>query len=247
MWLGRVAEGRLLRAEHLDSNLRVAFARLVNALLVVIAVLITLPLVGIDLTVLSIFGGALGVGLGFGLQKIASNYMSGFIILVERSIRHGDMVTADNFYGQVQAITTRSVIVKALDGREAIIPNETFITQTVLNHSLTNRKVRIGLPVQISYGSDLEKAMALMAVAAKANPRVLDDPQPASYLVRFADSGFDLELGFWIGDSESGQLNVRSELNLAIWRDFRREGIEIPYPRREVRLLPSLENEAKPL
>jgi len=247
MWLGRVAEGRLLRAEHLDSNLRVAFARLVNALLVVMGVLITLPLVGIDLTVLSVFGGALGVGLGFGLQKIASNYMSGFIILVERSIRHGDMVTADNFYGQVQAITTRSVIVRALDGREAIIPNETFITQTVLNHSLTNRKVRIGLPVQISYGSDLEKAMALMAGAAKANPRVLDDPQPASYLVRFADSGFDLELGFWIGDSESGQLNVRSELNLAIWRDFRREGIEIPYPRREVRLLPSLENEAKPL
>ena len=247
MWLGRVAEGRLLRAEHLDSNLRVAFARLVNALLVVIGVLITLPLVGIDLTVLSVFGGALGVGLGFGLQKIASNYMSGFIILVERSIRHGDMVTADNFYGQVQAITTRSVIVKALDGREAIIPNETFITQTVLNHSLTNRKVRIGLPVQISYGSDLEKAMALMAGAAKANPRVLDDPQPASYLVRFADSGFDLELGFWIGDSESGQLNVRSELNLAIWRDFRREGIEIPYPRREVRLLSPLENEAKPI
>jgi len=247
MWLGRVAEGRLLRAEHLDSNLRVAFARLVNALLVVMGVLITLPLVGIDLTVLSVFGGALGVGLGFGLQKIASNYMSGFIILVERSIRHGDMVTADNFYGQVQAITTRSVIVRALDGREAIIPNETFITQTVLNHSLTNRKVRIGLPVQISYGSDLEKAMVLMAGAAKANPRVLDDPQPASYLVRFADSGFDLELGFWIGDSESGQLNVRSELNLAIWRDFRREGIEIPYPRREVRLLPSLENEAKPL
>ena len=247
MWLGRVAEGRLLRAEHLDSNLRVAFARLVNALLVVMGVLITLPLVGIDLTVLSVFGGALGVGLGFGLQKIASNYMSGFIILVERSIRHGDMVTADNFYGQVQAITTRSVIVRALDGREAIIPNETFITQTVLNHSLTNRKVRIGLPVQISYGSDLEKAMVLMAGAAKANPRVLDDPQPTSYLVRFADSGFDLELGFWIGDSESGQLNVRSELNLAIWRDFRREGIEIPYPRREVRLLPSLENEAKPL
>ena len=247
MWLGRVAEGRLLRAEHLDSNLRVAFARLVNALLVVMGVLITLPLVGIDLTVLSVFGGALGVGLGFGLQKIASNYMSGFIILVERSIRHGDMVTADSFYGQVQAITTRSVIVRALDGREAIIPNETFITQTVLNHSLTNRKVRIGLPVQISYGSDLEKAMVLMAGAAKANPRVLDDPQPASYLVRFADSGFDLELGFWIGDSESGQLNVRSELNLAIWRDFRREGIEIPYPRREVRLLPSLENEAKPL
>jgi small-conductance mechanosensitive channel len=247
MWLGRVAEGRLLRAEQLDSNLRVAFARLVNALLVVIGVLVTLPLVGIDLTVLSVFGGALGVGLGFGLQKIASNYMSGFIILVERSIRHGDMVTADNFYGEVQAITTRSVIVKALDGREAIIPNETFITQTVLNHSFTSRNVRVGLPVQISYKSDLEKAMALMTAAARANPRVLQDPEPATYVVRFADSGIDLELGFWIGDPEAGQLNVRSELNLAIWQGFRRDGIEIPYPQREVRLLAGLENPDKPI
>ncbi len=239
MWLGRIAEGRLLRAEHLDSNLRVAFARLLNALLVVIGVLITLPLVGIDLTVLSVFGGALGVGLGFGLQKIASNYMSGFIILIERSIRHGDMVTADNFYGEVQAITTRSVIVKALDGREAIIPNETFITQTVLNHSFTSRNVRIGLPVQISYGSDLEKAMALMTAAAGANPRVLKDPEPLTYVVRFADSGIDLELGFWIGDPEVGQLSIRSDLNLAVWRSFQAEGIEIPFPQREIRVLTS--------
>ncbi len=247
LWLGRVAESRLLRADGLDANLRVAFARLLNALLVVIGVLITLPLVGIDLTVLSVFGGALGVGLGFGLQKIASNYMSGFIILIERSIRHGDMVTADSFYGEVQAITTRSVIVKALDGREAIIPNETFITQTVLNHSFTSRNVRVGLPVQISYASDLEKAMALMTAAARANPRVLQDPEPQTYVVRFADSGIDLELGFWIGDPEAGQLGVRSDLNLAVWRSFRAEGIVIPFPQREIRLLPGSENREKPI
>jgi small-conductance mechanosensitive channel len=185
------------------------------------------------------------VGLGFGLQKIASNYMSGFIILLERSIRHGDMVTADNFYGEVQAITTRSVIVKALDGREAIIPNETFITQTVLNHSFTSRNVRIGLPVQISYGSDLEKAMALMTAAARANPRVLKDPEPLTYVVRFADSGIDLELGFWIGDPEVGQLSIRSDLNLAVWRSFQAEGIAIPFPQREIRLLPTSENQGK--
>jgi small-conductance mechanosensitive channel len=247
LWAGRLAEERLLKADGLDANLRVAFARLVNALLVVIGVLVTLPLVGIDLTVLSVFGGALGVGLGFGLQKIASNYMSGFIILVERSIRHGDMITADNFYGEVRAITTRSVIVKALDGREAIIPNETFITQTVLNHSFSNREVRVALPVQVSYASDLDKVMALMTAVALANPRVLKDPPPAAYVVRFADNGIDLELGFWIGDPESGQMNVRSELNLAIWRGFRDAGIEIPFPQHEVRLVGTPETQAKPI
>ncbi len=245
LWLGRLAESRLLKADRLDANLRVAFARLVNALLVVMGILITLPLVGLDLTVLSVFGGALGVGLGFGLQKIASNYMSGFIILVERSIRHGDMITADNFYGEVRAITTRSVVVKALDGREAIIPNETFITQTVLNHSFTSRDVRLGLQVQVAYASDLEKVMALMTGLALANPRVLPEPPPATYVLRFADSGIDLELGFWIRDPEAGQLNVRSELNLAIWQAFRREGIEIPYPQREVRLVDTSKSDIK--
>lgn len=247
LWLGRVLERRLLRAEHLDANLRVAFSRLITALLVVVGVLITLPLVGIDLTVLSFFGGALGVGLGIGLQKIASNYMSGFIILLERSVRHGDMVTADNFYGEVRAITARSVIVQSLDGREAIIPNEMFITQTVLNHSLLNRKVRLGLPVQISYASDLQKAMALMTAAACAHPRVLQDPAPATCLVRFADIGIDLELGVWITDPEAGQLNLRSDLNLVIWETFKREGIEIPYPQREVRLVAGPDNPIKAL
>jgi len=245
LWLGRVLERRLLKAEHLDANLRVAFSRLINALLVVVGVLITLPLVGMDITVLSFFGGALGVGLGIGLQKIASNYMSGFIILLERSVRHGDMITADNFYGEVRAITARSVIVQSLDGREAIIPNEMFITQTVLNHSLLNRKVRLGLPVQISYRSDLQKAMALMTAAACAHPRVLRDPAPATCLVRFADSGIDLELGVWIADPEAGQLNLRSDLNLVIWEGFKREGIEIPYPQREVRLLGAGESPVK--
>lgn len=246
LWLGRVFERRLLRAEHLDANLCVAFSRLINAMLVVVGVLITLPLAGIDLTVLSFFGGALGVGLGIGLQKIASNYMSGFIILLERSVRLGDLVTADNFYGEVRAITARSVIVQSLDGREAIIPNEMFITQTVLNHSLSNRKVRLGLPVQISYASDLQKAMALMSAAACAQPRVLQDPAPQTLLVRFADSGIDLELGLWIDDPEAGQLSLRSAINLAIWEGFGREGIQIPYPQREIRLIADAQSATKP-
>ena len=143
LWLGSAIEGRLMRADSLHSSLRVVLARLAKSLLVLVALLVVLPLVGIDLTVLSVFGGALGVGLGFGLQKIASNYVSGFIILLDRSIRIGDMITADNFYGRVRRITTRYVVVEALDGREAIIPNDTLITTTVLNHTHSYQKVRL--------------------------------------------------------------------------------------------------------
>ncbi|HEY5293734.1 MAG TPA: mechanosensitive ion channel domain-containing protein [Burkholderiales bacterium] len=238
LWLSGAIEARLMRAESLHSSLRVVFARLATALLVLLAVLIVLPLVGIDLTVLSVFGGAIGVGLGFGLQKIASNYVSGFIILLDRSIRIGDLITADNFYGEVKNITTRYVVVRAGDGREAIIPNEMLITATVLNHSYSNRQVRLAIQVQVSYKGDPERAMRLMEEAAGKHPRVLADPPPKAFLARFADSGIELELGIWIGDPEIGMLNIRSELNLAIWRAFQQAGIEIPYPQREVRVLP---------
>jgi small-conductance mechanosensitive channel len=214
------------------------FARLSRSLLVLLAILIVLPLVGIDLTVLSVFGGAIGVGLGFGLQKVASNYVSGFIILLDRSIRIGDLITADNFYGEVKGITTRYVVVRALDGREAIIPNEMLITTTVQNHSYSNRQIRLAIPVQVAYMDDPERAMRLMQEVARKHPRVLAEPPPKAFLARFADSGIELELGVWIGDPETGMLNIRSELNLAIWRAFREAGIEIPYPQREVRILP---------
>ena len=237
LWLSGAIEARLMRAEALHSSLRVVFARLATALLLLLAVLLVLPLVGIDLTVLSVFGGAIGVGLGFGLQKIASNYVSGFIILLDRSIRIGDLITADNFYGEVKNITTRYVVVRALDGREAIIPNEMLITTTVLNHSYSNRQIRLAIPVQIAYQDDPERAMRLMEEAAGKHPRVLADPPPKAFLARFADSGIELELGVWIGDPETGMLNIRSELNLAIWRAFQEAGIHIPYPQRETRIL----------
>ena len=214
------------------------FSRLATALLVLLAVLIVLPLVGIDLTVLSVFGGAIGVGLGFGLQKIASNYVSGFIILLDRSIRIGDLITVDNFYGEVKNITTRYVVVRALDGREAIIPNELLIATTVLNHSYSNRQIRLALNLQVAYRSDLQRATQLMEEVARKHQRVLADPPPKAFLLRFADSGVDLELGVWIGDPENGVLSIRSELLLEIWRAFQEAGIEIPYPQREVRILP---------
>ena len=242
LWLSGAVEARLMRAESLHSSLRVVFARLAKSLLILVAVLMVLPLVGIDLTILSVFGGAIGVGLGFGLQKIASNYVSGFIILLDRSIRIGDLITADNFYGEVKNITTRYVVVRALDGREAIIPNEMLITTTVQNHSYSNRQIRLAIQVQVACKGDPERAMRLMEAAAGEHPRGLADPPPSAFLARFADSGIELELGVWIDDPEAGMLNIRSELNLAIWRAFQQAGIEIPYPQREVRVLPGADS-----
>ena len=237
LWVGAAVEARLMRAERLDSSLRAVFARLAKALLLVAAVLIVLPLIGVDLTVLSVFGGALGVGLGLGLQKIASNYLSGFIILLDRSIRLGDLITADGHHGQVTRITTRYVVVRALTGVEAIIPNDTLVTTTVLNHSYTDKRVRLAVRVQVGYGADLERAFAIMLSAARAHPRVLKDPAPSALLLDFADSGINLELGFWIEDPEAGSLSVRSELSVALLEKFRASGIEIPYPRRDVMVL----------
>lgn len=230
LWAGSAIEARLARAENLHSGLRVAFSRLVKSLLVLVALLIVLPLVGIDLTVLSVFGGALGVGLGFGLQRIASNYVSGFIILLDRSITIGDLIMADNFYGKVKAITMRYALVAAPDGREAIIPNETLMTQTVLNYTHSDSKVRLATRVRVDYGADVERAMRILREIALRHPRVLQDPSAAAQLVKFADTGIDLELGFWTGDPEQGSQNVLSDLNLEILREMRAAGIVLATP-----------------
>jgi small-conductance mechanosensitive channel len=239
LWAGAALEARLMRAEGLHSSLRVVFARIGRTLLIVVAVLVALPLMGIDLTVLSVFGGALGVGLGLGLQKIASNYVSGFIILLDRSIRLGDMITADGHYGEVTRITTRYVVVRSLTGVEAIIPNDTLVTTTVLNHSYTDKNIRLAVRVQVAYGTDIPATLRLLADVARRHPRVRRDPEPGAYLASLADSGVELELGFWISDPEGGSLNVRSEISVAMLEEFRTRGIEIPFPQREVRLLQS--------
>jgi len=230
LWAGNAIEARLMRAETLHTSLRAVLSRLVKSLLVLVALLIVFQLVGIDLTVLSVFGGALGVGLGFGLQKIASNYVSGFIILLDRSVQLGDMITADNFHGKLTQITTRYVVVRALDGREAMIPNETLITQTMVNHTHTDAKVRLATQIQVDYGSDIEQAMRILVEVARRHPRVLADPPPAALLNKFADSGIDLEVGFWIGDPENGSGNVRSDINVGIYRAFVSADIGIAYP-----------------
>ena len=237
LWVGGAIEARLMAATGLDSNLRVLFSRLAKALLIVVAVLIGLPLVGIDLTTLSVFGGALGVGLGFGLQKIAANYVSGFIILLDRSIRIGNLISVGADRGQVTQITTRFTVVRGLTGIEAIVPNEMLVGSVVQNESYSDPKVRIALPVQVAYSSDVERALAILVEAALAQPRVLRDPAPKALVTLFADSGINLELGFWIEDPEAGTGEVRSAIYLAVWHAFREAGIEIPYPQREVRVL----------
>ena len=237
LWLSSAIEARLNRAVGLDSNLRMVFARLTKALLILLAVLIVLPQVGIDLTTLSIFGGALGVGLGFGLQKIASNYVSGFIILLDNSIRIGNTITVGTDHGEVTRITTRYTVLRSLGGVEALVPNELLVGSVVQNESYSDPQVRIMLPVQVAYDSDLERAMAIMAAAAAAQPRVLAEPAPAVLLSEFADSGINLELAFWVADPQNGTGQLRSEINLAIWREFKQAGISIPFPQREIRIL----------
>ena len=237
LWAGAALEVRLMRAEGLHSSLRVVFARLGRAVLLVAAVLVVLPLMGVDLTVLSVFGGALGVGLGLGLQKIASNYLSGFIILLDRSIRLGDMITADGHYGEVTRITTRYAVVRSLNGVEAIIPNDVLVTTTVLNHSYSDKRVRLTLRVQVGYRTDMAMVLKLMVDLAQRHPRVLRDPEPTAQVSQLADSGVDVELGFWIEDPERGSQNVRSDLSVGLLAEFRARGVEIPYPQREVRLV----------
>lgn len=237
MWVGALIEDRIMRSASLDGNLKVVFSRVVRGALTLIAVLAALSFVGIDITVLGVFGGALGVGLGFGLQKIASNLVSGFIILLDRSVRIGDLITVSPYHGTVSQINTRYTVVRGLDGVEALVPNEKLVTDIVQNHSFTETRGRAKVNVQVAYGADVELAMSLMLKAAEGIPRVLENPAPAALLLNFGADGMDLEMGFWVQDPALGSGSIRSTINLQIWRSFREHGIEIPYAQREIRIL----------
>jgi small-conductance mechanosensitive channel len=237
LWGSRIFENRLLRVHNINMNLRVVLAKLLRVILLFIAIMIALSAVGLDITMLSVFGGALGVGLGFGLQRIASNYVSGFIILLDKSMQIGDVVTIDMHYGVVSDLRTRYLVLRKLDGTEVIIPNETMITNPVINHSFTDHKARVQLPIQVSYDSELEVAMQLMREAAERHPRVLVEPAPSVQIRGFGESGIDLMLIVWIPDPEEGSAALQSEIYLEIWQAFKQNNISIPYPQREVRIL----------
>ena len=237
LWIAGVIEAKLMRLHALDANLRIVGVRVAKAGLTVIAILTSLALVGIDMTALSVFTGALGVGLGLGLQKIASNYVSGFIILLDRSIRIGNIVQVGSDSGEVTQITTRYTVLKHPGGTEFIVPNETLIGSTVQNQTYSNNQLRLATTIGVAYDTDLDLAQRLMIEAAAAHPRVLGSPAPKAFLTQFADSSINLELGFWIDDPEEGKGNIVSDVNFAIWRAFKEHGVAIPFPQREVRIL----------
>ncbi len=237
LWLSRWVENRLMGTMQINMNLRVVLSKLVRILFSLIAVLMALSAVGLDITLLSVFGGALGVGLGFGLQKIASNYVSGFIILLDDSIHIGDIVTVEPHYGVVSELRSRYMVLRKLDNTEVIIPNENLVTNVMINHSMTDRRVRVQMSLQVSYQTDLDLAMKLMMEAARTQERVLPDPAPSALVRAFADSGIELLLNVWINDPENGSARLQSEIYLDIWRAFKTNGVSIPYPQREVRIL----------
>jgi len=230
LWISAAIESRLLRRESMDLSTRKIAASAIRALLLFIGLLFALSAAGIDLTALGVLGGALGVGLGFGLQKLAANYVSGFVILAERSLRIGDMVKVDGFEGRVTDIKTRYTVIRSLGGKEAIVPNEILITQRVENSSLADPRVLLNTVVQVDYDCDVDSVMKSLAAAVVDVPRVLSEPGPSVQLTRFADSGIELSIFFWIADPENGSGGVRSDVNLAIWHTLKRLGVDIPYP-----------------
>lgn len=236
LFIARLLEGRVDRLADVNPSARELVKKLSRILLVILAFLLALNATGIDLTALAVFSGALGVGIGFGLQKVVANFISGVILLMDRSIKPGDVIETQGTYGWINHLGARYTSIITRDGTEFLIPNEDMITQPVVNWSFSDRRVRRKIPVSVSYESDIRKAMALMEEAAKSAPRVLKNPPPVARLMAFGESGVDLELRLWIEDPQAGVVNVASEVMLAIWDMFHEEGIVFPYPHRVVEI-----------
>jgi small-conductance mechanosensitive channel len=235
LWISAAIESRLLRnATGGELSLRKAASNATRALLMFVGLMLAVSAVGIDLTAFSVLGGAIGVGVGFGLQKLAANYVSGFVILAERSMRIGDNVRVDNFEGVVMEINARYTVIRSLTGRESIVPNEMLITTRVENLSLADSRVWLFTVVSVGYESDENLVMELLKQAALNQPRVLRDPGPSVNLSVFGADGLEFKVGFWIADPENGSDNLRSMINLDILRSLRANHIEIPYPQRVI-------------
>jgi small-conductance mechanosensitive channel len=238
LWVSSGIERRLLKGSGNSLSLRKMASNIVRALLLFVGLLFALSAVGIDLTALSVLGGAIGVGIGFGLQKIASNYVSGFVVLAERSLRIGDMVKVDGFEGRITDIRTRYTVIRALNGRESIVPNEMLITQRVENLSLADSKVALTTIVQVAYGTDVRALQPKLETVLRGVARVIDQPGPVVQLTDFAADGMSLTLVYWIADPENGLGGVRSDVNLAVLDALNAAGVEIPYPHRILHMVP---------
>ena len=234
LWLSRLLENKFMRADQLNVNLRVVLSKLIRIILLFIATLVALSAVGLDITLLSVFGGALGVGLGFGLQRIASNYVSGFIILLDKSMQIGDMITVDKHYGVIHEMRSRYMVLGKFDGTNVIIPNETLITTAVINHSLTEHKGRVQVQAFIAFGSPLEKAMQLMCDIGGKQDRVLQTPPPVVLVRGFVEHGVELVLQVWVADPEKPAAPLQSALYLEIWKAFELNKIMLAKPEAKV-------------
>jgi small-conductance mechanosensitive channel len=235
LWISAAIESRLLRsATGGELSLRKAVSNATRALLMFLGLIVALSAVGIDLTALSVLGGAVGVGIGFGLQKLAANYVSGFVILAERSMRIGDTVRVDNFEGIITQINARYTVVRSGTGRESIVPNEMMIISRVENMSLADSNVNQSTTVSVGYDSDVALVMQLLLQAAVDQERVLQAPAPSVSLSNFGTDGLEFTVGYWVNDLDSRQVNLRSAVNLAILKSLRENNIEIPYPQRVI-------------
>ena len=235
--LSRLLESQLAHVDGITPAAQVLVGKILRIALITIAVLVALTSVGIDFTALAVFSGAVGVGIGFGLQKVVSNLISGIILLLDRSIKPGDVIEVGGAYGWIRKLGARYAAVVTRDGKEYLIPNEDLITQQVVNWSYSDRNVRMHIPIGVSYHSDVRLAMKLVEEAALACPRILRSPAPVARLVGFGDSSVDLELRFWVDDPEAGVVNVRSDVLLEVWDRFHENGIEIPFPQRDIHIV----------
>jgi small-conductance mechanosensitive channel len=241
--VARFIHRRVIRMEGLAPSTRIGISKFSQVFLLGFAALLGINAAGVDLTALTVLTGAMGLGLGFGLQAIAANFVSGFVLLLDKSIKPGDVIsftgttgTSTENFGWVEELRGRYVVVRDRDGVATLVPNQHVITNPVINWSYSDPKVRLKLPVRISYQDDPELALTALVEAARGIARVLHDPAPVSRLMHFSDSGIDLELRFWIADPQGGVNNVRSEVNRAIWRTFKQHGITIPVAQRDVRM-----------
>ncbi len=236
VWLSAFLERRLKTYTQLSSNVRVVLTKVTRYVLIALSIIIALNAVGIDLTALTVFGGALGVGIGFGLQRIASNFISGFLLLFDRSIQPGDLIRIGDRLGQVQELRARYLVVRDYDGVSTLIPNENLITSEVINWSYGDSNIRLKVPVEISYDNDPEKVLALLLQIATQHPRTLDEPPPAAVILQFAANSIQLEISFWIDDPQNGMGSLRSEINIAIWREFKANNITFPSPHHDIHI-----------
>ncbi|HWJ04991.1 MAG TPA: mechanosensitive ion channel domain-containing protein [Steroidobacteraceae bacterium] len=243
LWVSRWLERRVLRLDALAPTMRIGIAKFLQAFLVGLSVLVGLNAAGLDLTTLNVLTGAIGIGLGFGLQSIAANFVSGFVLLMDRSIKPGDVIsftgmpgTATEGFGWVEELRGRYVVVRDRDGVETLVPNQNLITNPVINWSYTDPRVRLKLPVRVSYKDDPELAMQLLLQATEDHPRIIREPAPVARLMGFGDHGVELELRFWIPDPQEGVNNVRSDVNRRIWQLYKQHGITIPVAQREIRV-----------